>query len=543
MPYPNEHAARLNEPGKYKSFARQNDKGGAGVDFIFGVLPNGKSEIQAVRFDKEKFTADEARKWIKDHDMKTIEFEEAIQKSQEREDLTTELIVKGVTESNGRFFYELAYMLDGTKGGDPRNLMTIDSPVDSDVSFQKGAVLQIACSGVEPIAFPAQGKYGVSILNPQVIGISQERKLPETAKAILRKAEYLGGLLASEYLKSMLAEVGILKQSSGRKLSYETIGEDSIVKYEFPFYKDATKQIVYGVVYEPFDGTNQDVHGDYASAEEIEKAAHSFMDIIRGGSGGSNLMHIKDLPEGKAKVCESYIAPADFYVNGQLIRKGSWVLGTHIVDSDLWKLIQDGTLNAYSMEGTGKTADFFKHADSTISKRCLFDMIIKAVALVDKGANRKKFFLMKRDDTMKKEEIIALVKSVKMTPEQAEALAVKFGFKDADLVDIKKEGTTPTAPPSNEELINKAVNTALTTLTAAIEKAIGQAAGAPGGAGDTGAGGGQDTAAKCPEGLTPEQKVQWYLEHPDADIPDDMMDAVATALADRKQKELAQSMQ
>ncbi len=76
-PYLGEHAARLNDPDKYDKIRRQNDKFGEGIDAIWGVDKEGKTEIQAIRFDSSKFTAEEAKKWLEDHDMKPTEFEEA----------------------------------------------------------------------------------------------------------------------------------------------------------------------------------------------------------------------------------------------------------------------------------------------------------------------------------------------------------------------------------------------------------------------------------------------------------------------------------
>lgn len=61
-PYPNEHAARL-EPAKYDSFARVNDAFGDGIDAIYGIK-EGVSELQAIRFDKDKYTAEEAKQWL-----------------------------------------------------------------------------------------------------------------------------------------------------------------------------------------------------------------------------------------------------------------------------------------------------------------------------------------------------------------------------------------------------------------------------------------------------------------------------------------------
>ncbi len=64
MPYPNEHAARLNNPDKYPKKRRQNDKFGSGIDVIWGIKEDGSTEVQAIRFDKSKFTVAEARKWL-----------------------------------------------------------------------------------------------------------------------------------------------------------------------------------------------------------------------------------------------------------------------------------------------------------------------------------------------------------------------------------------------------------------------------------------------------------------------------------------------
>lgn len=75
-PYPNEHAARLTDPDQYDEIRRVNDEGGPGVDFIYGIK-DGNTELQAIRFDAARFSADEARQWLSDHDMQEIMFEVA----------------------------------------------------------------------------------------------------------------------------------------------------------------------------------------------------------------------------------------------------------------------------------------------------------------------------------------------------------------------------------------------------------------------------------------------------------------------------------
>lgn len=81
-PYPNEHAARINDPDKYLDFRRETDAGGEGIDFIYGIYVEELervSEIQSVRFDASRYTVEQARNWLAENDMEPIEFEEAIE--------------------------------------------------------------------------------------------------------------------------------------------------------------------------------------------------------------------------------------------------------------------------------------------------------------------------------------------------------------------------------------------------------------------------------------------------------------------------------
>lgn len=79
-PYPNEHAARLTDPEQYDDFRREDDAGGPGIDFIYGIKGD-TSELQAIRFGLEQFTADEALNWLIEHEYDPIEFEEATGRS------------------------------------------------------------------------------------------------------------------------------------------------------------------------------------------------------------------------------------------------------------------------------------------------------------------------------------------------------------------------------------------------------------------------------------------------------------------------------
>lgn len=68
MPYANEHACRLNDPGKYDRFARKNCEqkhDGKCIDVIYGIK-NNKSEIQALRYPKKVWTAAAAKSHCSD---------------------------------------------------------------------------------------------------------------------------------------------------------------------------------------------------------------------------------------------------------------------------------------------------------------------------------------------------------------------------------------------------------------------------------------------------------------------------------------------
>ena len=80
-PYPNEHACRLEDMDKYIRIRRENDKFAKGIHAIWGIQGGNKPvELQAIRFDKTKYTVAEARKWLKDHDYKCKLFEPASEK-------------------------------------------------------------------------------------------------------------------------------------------------------------------------------------------------------------------------------------------------------------------------------------------------------------------------------------------------------------------------------------------------------------------------------------------------------------------------------
>ena len=82
MPYKNEYAARINQPGKYKAIRRQNNKFGNGIDALFGIKKDGKTELQAIRFRTGRFkNMKQVKEWLKKHGHKPIKVESPVKES------------------------------------------------------------------------------------------------------------------------------------------------------------------------------------------------------------------------------------------------------------------------------------------------------------------------------------------------------------------------------------------------------------------------------------------------------------------------------
>lgn len=117
---------------------------------------------------------------------------------------------------------------------------------------------------------------------------------------------------------------------------------------------DGTEErYVLSLVLEPNDGDTgplkPDTQGDVYSADDIRQAAHKWMEH----HGKSDLEHSwEDLGKQKVRVLESYLAPADFELNGYNIVKGTWMLALRIADDELWKAVKNGEIGAYSIGGT-----------------------------------------------------------------------------------------------------------------------------------------------------------------------------------------------
>lgn len=78
MPFPKFHSGRQVDPGRFESGSFRNIDIADGITAIVGRLKGETTTtVQTYRFDREKFTVAEAKKWLKDHDKGVSNFEPA----------------------------------------------------------------------------------------------------------------------------------------------------------------------------------------------------------------------------------------------------------------------------------------------------------------------------------------------------------------------------------------------------------------------------------------------------------------------------------
>jgi hypothetical protein len=109
---------------------------------------------------------------------------------------------------------------------------------------------------------------------------------------------------------------------------------------------DKREQKVWAVVLEPYE---IDTQGDWLEPGEIAKAAHGWMERYQR----SGVNHTGE-PKTDLRPVESYVAPTDFQLGDQPVRKGSWILGLHVKDAETWAKVESGELSGFSIQGYGR---------------------------------------------------------------------------------------------------------------------------------------------------------------------------------------------
>jgi hypothetical protein len=173
----------------------------------------------------------------------------------------------------------------------------------------------------------------------------------------------------SRKLEDVLEE---LRQKGQRWLVWAKPGEKPklidvrtgrVEKYaEVPILKvDRVKRVVYGVVLDPYSVDSQ---GDWVPPADVEETAHGWM-------ARSRVIGLQHGKKANAVPVESWLVPypteEDYRkamegkphriyrmkLGSDRVHSGAWILGTKILDDGLWKDIEEGRLQSYSIGGFG----------------------------------------------------------------------------------------------------------------------------------------------------------------------------------------------
>lgn len=145
----------------------------------------------------------------------------------------------------------------------------------------------------------------------------------------------------------------------------ESVGKSALTK-DIPILKlDEEKQIVYGVVLDPYI---VDTQGDWSPPSEVEKTAHDWMELSRTIGIGhksradatpveSFLMPYPSDDDYRAAMADEPHRIIKFKFGSGFVHSGSWVLGTKVRDEETWALVKSGELGSYSIGGHGERTE------------------------------------------------------------------------------------------------------------------------------------------------------------------------------------------
>jgi hypothetical protein len=88
-------------------------------------------------------------------------------------------------------------------------------------------------------------------------------------------------------------------------------------------------------------------------------------------------------------VVESSVAKCDYELDGEMIKKGTWVMTVEITDQDIFDAIEKGEITGFSMGGKGQySLEDVQLEDSTVQKKSIFKSLAKLMGfdVVEKGA-------------------------------------------------------------------------------------------------------------------------------------------------------------
>lgn len=159
-----------------------------------------------------------------------------------------------------------------------------------------------------------------------------------------------GGSSGLAWSKLVLQEQGILKSLTKSVDKSCSEKEEELLGLKLPIIKAVNEELMQAL-FIAMVPDEVDAHGDICNEDEVRKACHNFNAHKRA----ANLFHLYET--NAFDVVESYITPIDFTMNGNFVKKGSWLVNLQVNDKDVWDLIKSGELNGVSIGGMARVEE------------------------------------------------------------------------------------------------------------------------------------------------------------------------------------------
>lgn len=218
---------------------------------------------------------------------------------------------------------------------------------------------------------------------------------------------------------------------------------------KFKSERSGTKGLIYVTVMEP---DVKDLQGDFYSAAEVEKAAHSF---AKGGMVNRNDVNHNSVPVPEFSVGESYILKTKDNEHFPETKVGSWVMVLKCDDlnSEIWQKVEKGQFNGVSIAGRADqlvTADPDTQTNAAVlaELKSLKERLEKAIAVNPTSADSKSLALVNERIADLEKQGDQQVSNELMKTLTSELRAINTSISKAISTSLKNE-----EPPADQEVM------------------------------------------------------------------------------------------
>ena len=220
---------------------------------------------------------------------------------------------------------------------------------------------------------------------------------------------------------------------------------------------DEEKHLVFATVYEP---DTVDSQGDFAEADEIEKAAHLFMNQYRQECVDTE----HDQRINGSVIVESFIKRGSIDEFPET-KDGAWCVVVKIRDVEIWDKIKNGEITGVSMSGSALKTEVEKSGNAETDEAAeSAEGEMTIVEAINKGVESLKNFILgneKKENEMNEEQVKKMIEEA-VTPKDAEIAELKKAVEEqkAEIEELKKQTVGPATKNKDDGKADEPENSA-----------------------------------------------------------------------------------